>query len=555
VRQTLPKSRAKLLLGLLISFPLVIGDSLAQTSPATIEQVSLQLRWYHQFQFAGYYVANTLGFYREAGLSVTIRPGAPGLSPIDEVVEGRADFGIASSGLLKAREQNKPVKALASIFQKSPMRLIIMSDSDIQSIHHLRDRKVMLSPGYSSLALIAMLYQVGLLDQIDRIDSSHNVKDLINGNTDAFNGYVSNEPYLLESQGVPHRMFDPANYGIQFYSDILFANESLTQRDPEMVRAFIEASIRGWQYALDNPEQAITITRQYAPNKALGHLRYEANLVTEQIMPDLVELGHMSPLRWEKIQQQLVGIGLMKSKVDIDKFLFPRNAATISWSYYRNYFMGVAGIILLLIGFAIFNAMRSHRLQQQVEKSQQAQLQAYQLATHDVLTGLPNRLLLNDRLKGTIERSQRDKAVFMISFIDLDNFKLANDEFSHQEGDKLLVEITREIEQVKRDADTLARFGGDEFIMISENIKASEAQLVAKRILQAIRQAGAKLETSVPISASIGIVVVELADEISIDKLLKLADLVMYEVKSSGKDNILVKRYRGGTALDDYQTT
>ena len=555
MRQHKPKALVRQLSRLLFLTPLIYANSFAQPSPATIDQVSLQLRWYHQFQFAGYYVANTLGFYREAGLSVTIRPGAPGLSPIDEVVEGRADFGISSSGLLKAREQNKPVKALATIFQKSPMRLIIMSDSDIQSIHHLRNRKVMLSPGYGSLALIAMLYQVGLLEQIDRIDSSHNVQDLINGNTDAFNGYVSNEPYLLESQAVPHRMFDPANYGIQFYSDILFANEGLTQRNPEMVRAFIEASIRGWQYALDNPEQAISITRQYAPNKALGHLRYEANLVTEQIMPDLVELGHMSSLRWEKIQQQLVGIGLMDNKVDIDKFLFHRNAASISWNYYRNYFMVVAGIILLLAGFAVFNAMRSHRLQRQVEKSQQAQLQAYQLATHDVLTGLPNRLLLNDRLKGTIERSQRDKAVFMISFIDLDNFKLANDEFSHHEGDKLLVDITREIHQVKRDADTLARLGGDEFVMISENIKASEARLVAKRILQAIRLAGSQLETSIPVSASIGIVVVEMADEISIEKLLNLADLVMYEVKSSGKDNILVKRYRGGTALEDYRPT
>lgn len=540
---------------LLISCPLTIENSLAQTSPAAVEQVSLQLRWYHQFQFAGYYVAKTLGFYREAGLSVTIRPGAPGLSPVDEVVEGRADFGISSSGLLKAREQNKPVKALASIFQKSPMRLIILNDSDIQSIHHLRNKRVMLSPGYSSLALIAMLYQVGLLDQIDRIDSSHNVQDLIEGNTDSFNGYVSNEPYLLESRAIPHRMFDPANYGIQFYSDILFTNESLTQNDPKMVRAFIRASIRGWQYALDNPEQAISITRQYAPNKALGHLRFEANLVTEQIMPDLVELGHMSQLRWEKIQQQLVGIGLMKNKVDIDEFLFPRDAASISWRSYRHYFMIVAGIIITLTGFAVFNAMRSHRLQRQVEQSQEAQIQAYQLATHDILTGLPNRLLLNDRLKGTIERSQRDKAVFMISFIDLDNFKLANDEFGHHEGDKLLVEITREINWVKRDADTLARLGGDEFIMISENIKTSEAQLVAKRILQAIRQAGASLETSTPVSASLGIIVVEQADEISTEKLLKLADLVMYEVKSSGKDNILVKRYCGGTTLDDYQTT
>lgn len=106
-------------------------------------------------------MAKELGLYRDAGLDVEIRAGGKGISPVAEVLKGRADFGIDGSGLLVEHANGRHVVALAAIFQKSPLRLIARADGGIRKIADLAGLKVMLLPGFRSLALIAMLDQVG----------------------------------------------------------------------------------------------------------------------------------------------------------------------------------------------------------------------------------------------------------------------------------------------------------------------------------------------------------------------------------------------------------
>ena len=99
---------------------------LAASAADSNTSITLQLRWFHQFQFAGYYVAEELGYYNEIGLDVKFVQGKPGINPVEEVVSGRAHFGIDNSGLVWARSEGKPVKAVAAIFQKSALRLITL---------------------------------------------------------------------------------------------------------------------------------------------------------------------------------------------------------------------------------------------------------------------------------------------------------------------------------------------------------------------------------------------------------------------------------------------
>src|SRR5689334_4303655 len=111
-----------------------------------LEQVNLQLKWTHAFQFAGYYAALARGYYREAGLDVRIQEAKPGFDVVESVVSGKAQYGIGSSGLLLARNAGKPVVVLAVIFQHSPLVLVMRGDNDSQSIHDLIGKRVMIEP-------------------------------------------------------------------------------------------------------------------------------------------------------------------------------------------------------------------------------------------------------------------------------------------------------------------------------------------------------------------------------------------------------------------------
>jgi two-component system CheB/CheR fusion protein len=156
------------------------------------------------------------------------------------------------------------------------------------------------------------------------------------------------------------------------------------------------------------------------------------------------------------------------------------------------------------------------------------------LATHDELTGLPNRSLFLDRLRQAIARTQRQEQTFAVMFIDLDNFKFVNDSLGHAAGDELLKETTRRLRNCVRASDTVARFGGDEFVLMVEGASISEAEMTARRIATdlgvTMKIGGHNLTTS----ASVGICMFP-DDGIDPETLLKNADSAMYQAKENGK--------------------
>ncbi|CAB1085659.1 diguanylate cyclase/phosphodiesterase (GGDEF & EAL domains) with PAS/PAC sensor(s) [Olavius algarvensis Delta 1 endosymbiont] len=168
------------------------------TSIRNPDQVTLQLKWIHQFNFAGYYAAVEKGYYKEAGLEVTIKEGHPGTNFIDEVVSGRADFGVEMPELLIARNNEKPVVVLAAIFQHSPQIILSRADSGIRSPHHLIGKKIMWRFD-SAAELRAMLTNEKVsLDQIEFMELSWDINDLIEGKVDAIHAYVTDQPLSLE---------------------------------------------------------------------------------------------------------------------------------------------------------------------------------------------------------------------------------------------------------------------------------------------------------------------------------------------------------------------
>ena len=158
------------------------------------------------------------------------------------------------------------------------------------------------------------------------------------------------------------------------------------------------------------------------------------------------------------------------------------------------------------------------------------------IAHYDVLTGVPNRRLLGDRMKVALARARRDKSTLAVCLLDLDGFKEVNDAHGHGAGDRLLVEVAQRLQSVLREEDTLARLGGDEFVLLLSNLQhPEESHTVLDRMLKKIAFPFAVGEAQVQVSASIGLTLYP-DDQSDPDTLLRHADHAMYNAKQAGKN-------------------
>lgn len=170
-----------------------------------------------------------------------------------------------------------------------------------------------------------------------------------------------------------------------------------------------------------------------------------------------------------------------------------------------------------------------------VTERKHAEALAQHLATHDALTGLPNRLLLTDRLELAIARAEREGMGLALMFCDLDNLKAVNDVLGHAAGDTMLVSAAHAMRSAVRKVDTVARVGGDEYVVLLEDLQGpDDAKMIAAKMLEAVRDSTRVVAAAVRGSISIGIAVYSAGDDAN--ALMHRADAVMYRVKESGGD-------------------
>ncbi len=303
---------------------LLLASILLISSPAfSLEQVTLQLKWRHQFQFAGYYAAIKEGYYKEEGLDVSLREVIPGRSSADVVLSGDADYGIAETSLITQRLRGAPVIVVAAIFQQSPIVLLSLSSSGIEGPVDLHDKRVMYRATEDDAVINAMFLEQNLSNE-DFIHVPHNFRDdiLLHG-VDAMSAYITDQPYLYLSQNIPINIIDPSNYGVDFYGDMIFTSEEHISDHPEQVEAFRRASLKGWEYAVNNPEATIDwMLKHLNVEKSRQHLLYEAERTIRLIRPDYIELGYFNPKRFARIASLYKEMGLANPDADIDDFYY-----------------------------------------------------------------------------------------------------------------------------------------------------------------------------------------------------------------------------------------
>lgn len=309
----------------------------------------LQLKWSHQFQFAGFYAAVEKGFYRDAGLEVTLVEGRAGVDFIHEVISGAADFGIEMPDLLLRRAKGDPVVVLAAIYQHSPYVIVSLEEAKIASPHDLIGRSVMLRPS-SNAEIRAMLLNEGVpLDGVRFVDHAFNAGALSGRSVDAMSMYTSTIAHEPTLQDAAISILHPINYGVDFYGDCLFTSESLIAERPDDVRAFRSASLRGWDYAMEHPEEMATLIHErYAPTKPVADLLAEARRMEPLLLHKFVEPGHMNPGRWRHIADTFAKVGLLPPAVSLEGFLYdPHVASDALWLKWT---AGVALTALVLMG-------------------------------------------------------------------------------------------------------------------------------------------------------------------------------------------------------------
>lgn len=396
--------------GLLIATPARAADGL--------EAVTLQLKWKHQFQFAGYYVAAEKGYYRNAGFQVHFAEAGGAEDSIATVVGGKAEFGVAGSELALRRAQGEPVVALATILQHSALALAVRGGGT-QTVHDLTGQRIMVSP--HDQELFAYLQREGLGgDRVQRVAPSFDIQDLISGRVQGFSVYTTDQVWALRQAGLAHTVLSPRAAGIDFYGDTLFTSEKLARSAPERVQAFRDASLRGWQYAMAYPQEAADlILARYSQRLPREHLLFEAAEMARLMQPQLIEIGHMNPGRWHHIAEVYAEIGMLPRSFSLDGFLFgAQTAGTAPASPWL-----VLGLLTALLAAAAWLAWHNHQLRLALRTRATAQAAAAdRLPFRDTQTGLYNRLYLEDTLARDLQRATRDGTPLSLAVLRLDQF-------------------------------------------------------------------------------------------------------------------------------------
>lgn len=618
---------------------------------------------------------------------------------------------------------------------------------------------------------LTMLLNEGIsFSQLDIIPSSYQLDDLISGKVDAFNSYTTNEPYFLKQHNIEYNIIDPVSYRVDFYSDIFFTSEEELRNNPKRVEAMLRATLKGWRYAMDNPEEIIDLlTTKYQVKKTRDHLRFEAEEMRKLIIPKLIQIGHMNPERWQHMAATFVNAGLIPNDDYLDGFIYDTSPSrlpywvlpilsvafllvllTSSITFYLHRFnlrmtltqktlqeseerfkalsaATYGGIIIHdkgqvlecnnglsditgfsyseLIGMNGLELIAPEHLDTVLEKIQSNYADSYEvvgvrkdgskyplaikgknilykgsdarviellditdrkkteeqlklaasvftharegimitdtagaiidvndtfsqitgysreealgknpsflssgrhskefytdmwtsleenmqwsgelwnrrkngelfaelvtigavsdasgetqnyvalfsditpmkhhqqqlehIAHYDILTNLPNRMLLADRLHHEMSQCERRGKSLAVVYLDLDGFKIINDSYGHDVGDELLIKLSTLMNNSLRDGDTLARIGGDEFVAVLADIEEmSDAIIVLDRLLLAAMSPIIIGNHTLQVSTSIGVTLYP-QDGADADQLMRHADQAMYIAKQTGKN-------------------
>lgn len=292
--------------------------------------VRLQLQWSHQSQFAGYYVALGKGFYREQGLDVTIFAGGPAVEPADVLQRNEAEFAsLWLSTALTRRDKGEPLVNVAQVVNASNLILLAWKGNGVAGPEDLPGRKISIWGGDFRVPYAAWL-------QYRKIDATvvpqyYSVNLFLRKGVDACAAMYYNEYHMLFQAGVNPDEVLPVflrDDGFGFPEDGIYALEDTVRKDPEMSRAFREASLKGWKYAALHQEEALDIVMKYVREGNVQTNRPHMKWMLEKILASIVpaegsawEFGRLSRAEYERTTGVMLRQGMISQTAPFEAFI------------------------------------------------------------------------------------------------------------------------------------------------------------------------------------------------------------------------------------------
>jgi ABC-type nitrate/sulfonate/bicarbonate transport system substrate-binding protein len=326
--------RMYLLIRLFAILGLLAGCSASQSQPTAvpITPTSVQLSWFHTIEFTGFYEAARQNYYQDAGLEVRLDAGgfdASGayIDPVAQVVSGKADFGVAGADvLLKARSEGQPVVAVAALYQRSPVALISLADKNIARPQDLIGKKIAVQPANSTVGIAyeALLTSQNIthsdLIEIERTDYN-TVNILFDNEVDVLSGFITNDGMKAKLRSDAVNFILISDYGIDIYSNVIFTTEDTIKNRPQLVEAFVKATIHGIQWSVNEPaKSAANVVERYGKDMApdIKDSQQPGMLASVPLLnPAGSRPGQMKDDLWQKAHQILLEQGIITQPIDI----------------------------------------------------------------------------------------------------------------------------------------------------------------------------------------------------------------------------------------------
>ena len=292
-------------LGILVLLTVAVACD-PQQDKMVLDEVTVQLKWVHQAQFAGFYVAQEKGYYARENIKVSFLEGGPGIDNAEVLLSGRARFAVTTpEDVLISRSKGAHLQAIAAIYRRSAVVFLAMTDSRITRPKDFQGKTVAsVSEGGAlrdfEFQFHALVKKLGLdLSKINIVAYDPKYTAFMNREVDVTAAFSTGGLILLRQKGLKLNLIWPGDYGVHFYSDTLITTDETISKSPDLVARFLRASLKGWQDAIQDYEGAVAITLKYA---RLKDPRFQTAMM-EGLLP-LVHTGedHIGWMRAEEWQ-------------------------------------------------------------------------------------------------------------------------------------------------------------------------------------------------------------------------------------------------------------
>ncbi len=300
----------------------------ASSSSKPSVSFSFSPNWENQAQFAGFFVALEKDFYKKAGLDVSVNNFDDKKQAVEALESGDSDFALMDTmETLINYSKGKEIKAIAAFYQVSPMVIVSLKKSGIEHPEDLRGKSVGIKEDHgdkSHAEINIMLQTAGIKESelkfVDLASSSSEKEDLLNDRVDAV--VISRTRlFQLDKEGLQYNVIYPEDYGASLYNDVLVADVDVLDRHPKEAKAFVRATIDGWEYAYDHPEEAIAMTLKYVKDEEYLDPDYE-RYILEQSKPLMTfeskHIGDMDLEKWKDFYGTFLENGSLSRSFNVD---------------------------------------------------------------------------------------------------------------------------------------------------------------------------------------------------------------------------------------------